>query len=79
MSTVIVHYDGRTWLPAQLHRSDGPPLDRIRELLGGRWTRSTGSIQHEGVAAFWNSVNGRRVMVMTEAAAKQALSNQAGA
>ncbi len=66
---VIIHFDGRQWGPAQYHRSEGAPLIRIRELLKGRWTRSSGHIERDGVAAFWNSNNGHRVLVMTEAEA----------
>jgi hypothetical protein len=68
---VIMHFDGRAWGPAQKHRSDGPPFERVRELLQGRWTRSTGHIARDGAAAFWNAANGRRVLVMTAAAAQQ--------
>lgn len=72
MSThVIMHFNGRDWLPAQLHKSEGPPFSRVRELLRGRWTRITGHIERDGAAAFWNANNGTRVLVMTEAVARQ--------
>lgn len=39
-------------------------LARVRELLGGRWTKSSGYLKEDGAAAFWNSANGRKVFVM---------------
>lgn len=66
---VIMHFNGSDWSPAQLHRGEGLPLNRVRELLKGRWTRSTGHIERDGAAAFWNAGNGHRVLVMTERAA----------
>lgn len=66
---VIVHFDGSSWGPAQYHRGEGPPLNRVRELLKGRWTRTSGHIERDGVAAFWNDGNNRRVLVMTESEA----------
>lgn len=68
---VIMHFDGREWGPAQRHRSDGPPFNRVRELLKGRWTRSSGHVARDGAAAFWNDVNNRRVLVMTAATAQK--------
>lgn len=68
---VIIHFDGSRWLPAQFHKSDGPPLDRVRTLLKGRWTKSSGHLERDGAAAFWNSGSGCRVLVMTESAAMQ--------
>ena len=73
---VIVHFDGRQWMPAQLHRSDGPPLNRVRELLKGRWTKSSGHLVKDGASAFWNSNTGRRVIVMTAATAKMILDRE---
>lgn len=43
---------------------EGNPLPKVRELLGGRWTRSEGRLDQDMAAAFWNSSNGRRVFVM---------------
>lgn len=74
---VIMHFDGREWGPAQRHRSDGPPFNRVRELLRGRWTRSSGHVAQDGAAAFWNDANNRRVLVMTEAAALQLMAEAA--
>lgn len=68
---VIMHFNGNAWLPAQLYTSKGPPFDRVRELLRGRWTRNSGHIERDGAGAFWNSGNGNRVLVMTEDAARQ--------
>ena len=70
---VIMHYDGREWRPAQLHRSDGPPFNRVRELLRGRWTRSSGHLVRDGASAFWNSNNGHRVLVLTREVAQRML------
>ena len=64
---VIIHFDGRDWAPAQFHK--GPPEDRVRTLLKGRWTKSTGDLKRDGAAAFWNATTGRRVLVITEATA----------
>lgn len=68
---VIMHFNGSDWLPAQLHKSKGPPFGLVRDLLKGRWTRITGHIERDGAAAFWNAANGNRVLVMTEATARQ--------
>ena len=42
----------------------GAPVKRVRELLGGRWTRSIGDLQQDLAAAFWNASNGRKVFVL---------------
>lgn len=70
---VIIGFDGRDWGPAQRLLSDGPPFEQVREFLCGRWTRSTGHITRDGVAAFWNETNGRRVLVMTAGTAQRLL------
>lgn len=74
---VIMHFDGREWSPAQYHRGEGPPFNRVRELLRGRWTRISGHLDRDGAAAFWNSNNGRRVLVMTEDAARRMVAEAA--
>ena len=66
---IIIPFDGKSWLPAQLHKGKGPPLDRVRELRRGRWTRTSGRLRDDGVEAFWNSGTGCRVLVMPEAKA----------
>jgi hypothetical protein len=42
----------------------GSPLKRVREMLGGRWSKSSGSLDDDMCAAFWNEQNGRKAMVL---------------
>ena len=61
---LITPYDPakQAWEPTQVH--EGNPLPRVREILGGRWTRSSGMLKDDMAAAFWNAGNGRRVFVI---------------
>lgn len=66
---VIMHFDGRQWMPAQIHRDDATLFDTVRSLLGGPWSRSHGNVRVDGARAFWCNSTGRRVLVMTQRAA----------
>lgn len=50
------------WLEPRL--LDGPPMARVRTLLKGGWTRSSGSLATDLAAAFWNDNNSRKVLVV---------------
>ena len=50
--------DGETWQPDEL--VEGTPMQRVRQLLGGRW--DTSRQYHPFVRAFFNGK--RRVLVM---------------
>ena len=57
------------WCPRRSAWSDGevvrgPALRRVRELLGGRWSKSSGSLTEDMAAAFWNEQNGLKVRVL---------------
>lgn len=36
----------------------------VRKLLGGEWTRSSGSLAEDQAAAFWNARSGRKILVL---------------
>lgn len=42
----------------------GSPLARVRQALGGRWTRSEGSLTEDMSSAFWNASNNRKAFVL---------------
>lgn len=50
------------WQEAQLLR--GPPMRLVRRLLGGEWTRCSGSLTDDLAAAFWNARSGRKLLVI---------------
>jgi hypothetical protein len=64
MFHLIMPYDPatRSWTKTLVH--EGNPLPRVREILGGRWTSSSGRLKEDMAAAFWNGGNGRKVFVM---------------
>lgn len=43
---------------------EGPPMRLVRKLLGGEWTRSSGSLAEDQAAAFWNARSGRKILVL---------------
>lgn len=61
---ILMSWDpaGMLWFRPEL--VTGTPVKRVRELLGGRWTRSIGSLRDDLAAAFWNASNGRKVFVL---------------
>ncbi len=61
---IVTMFDPKrdTWTAGQV--VEGNPLRKVRDLLDGRWTKSSGYLDTDGAAAFWNSANGRKVFVM---------------
>jgi hypothetical protein len=64
-----------TWRNPELLQ--GPPMRIVRRLLGGDWTRSSGSLADDLAAAFWNARSGRKLLVMRVEACVRILSEDA--
>lgn len=64
MLHVIQAFDPKKggWQKAIVH--EGNAIPKVKELLGGRWTRSKGRLDDDLSAAFWNDSNGQRVFVL---------------
>jgi len=40
------------------------PIDRVKQIMGGFWTKRDGHLEHDMCTAFYNEKNGRRVFVL---------------